>query len=566
MLITLFACIIFLFLTVSAGSKASFALDRFFKATNFSLFQNFLLGTALLACYFNIWSLFLPTNFYSLLPVFILCSIMAFYFKGILERARHYFSRIFTSSVALVTIPILLVIFIYSLLPPQHGDSPGYHFLAIRWIEAYKAVPGLANLHGRLGFNSSFFVSSAAFTFSRLANQPLYVLNVAFTGCYYLWLLGKIAGYKNSLWSVVFLAIAVLMFRQLLDSISSPTPDVLATIIISYVFITVAESFLIRGRLDECKTIIILLLICFGFTVKLNTFPLGFIGLFLFINGELYKSRKAVVLLATVAFIILAPWMIRNYILTGYLIFPVAATGLLHPDWQVPDQILHFEKLLINNGPKLISQNWEAVDSLSFPQWFPQWIKAHSAHGLTGSLVILAAAIVCAAASLFLIDRKKYSSIYLLAIINIVAIAFWIYNSPDYRFGYPYLINEVLLLALFLSKNTALPFSIKLLPAVLAFIVCSYYFKHAAVILFRFPLSSYLVKPLPGIQYSAQTNLSRFPSIMLNRQVKLYVEDKNHWCNLADVPCYIPFTDSLPASYLQLRGRGIEEGFRIARK
>ncbi len=49
-----------------------------------------------------------------------------------------------------------------SILPPAHYDSGLYHLQAIRWAGLYPDVPGLANLHFRLGFNSSWwsFVSS----------------------------------------------------------------------------------------------------------------------------------------------------------------------------------------------------------------------------------------------------------------------------------------------------------------------------------------------------------------------------------------------------------------------
>src|SRR5688500_16524798 len=45
--------------------------------------------------------------------------------------------------------------------PPLVYDTGFYHAQAVRWINEYPAVPGLANLHGRLAFNSSWFVWGA---------------------------------------------------------------------------------------------------------------------------------------------------------------------------------------------------------------------------------------------------------------------------------------------------------------------------------------------------------------------------------------------------------------------
>ena len=43
----------------------------------------------------------------------------------------------------------------------MHYDTGLYHAQAIRWIEEYGVVPGLANLHSRFGYNSASFALSA---------------------------------------------------------------------------------------------------------------------------------------------------------------------------------------------------------------------------------------------------------------------------------------------------------------------------------------------------------------------------------------------------------------------
>ena len=45
-----------------------------------------------------------------------------------------------------------------------HFDSGLYHAQAIRWIEEYGVVPGLANLHCRLAYNSSAFLLTALYS------------------------------------------------------------------------------------------------------------------------------------------------------------------------------------------------------------------------------------------------------------------------------------------------------------------------------------------------------------------------------------------------------------------
>src|SRR4029079_17401394 len=48
-----------------------------------------------------------------------------------------------------------------SLLKPEYHDFGNYHLATIRWLTAQPIVPGLGNLHFRLGFNQSYFLYPA---------------------------------------------------------------------------------------------------------------------------------------------------------------------------------------------------------------------------------------------------------------------------------------------------------------------------------------------------------------------------------------------------------------------
>ena len=56
----------------------------------------------------------------------------------------------------------------------MHYDTGLYHAQAIRWIEEYGVVPGLANLHSRFGYNSASFALSAFFSETWLIGRPMH--------------------------------------------------------------------------------------------------------------------------------------------------------------------------------------------------------------------------------------------------------------------------------------------------------------------------------------------------------------------------------------------------------
>ena len=84
------------------------------------------------------------------------------YFIKILPVVEH---RIKPLPLYIVIPPVMFLFLIlsYSLYSFNHYDTGLYYLQNIQWIEHYPVVKGLANLHGRFGFNSHFFLDSAFF-------------------------------------------------------------------------------------------------------------------------------------------------------------------------------------------------------------------------------------------------------------------------------------------------------------------------------------------------------------------------------------------------------------------
>ncbi len=77
-----------------------------------------------------------------------------------------------------------LMILVLNAGPVLMDDTDSYHIQMVKWIQEYGSVPGIANLHLRFGFNSSWFVSIALFSY------PVHGLNTYGTlnGLLSLWL------------------------------------------------------------------------------------------------------------------------------------------------------------------------------------------------------------------------------------------------------------------------------------------------------------------------------------------------------------------------------------------
>ena len=125
---------------------------RILKIKGINWFNELLMGYCFLSIVSALFALFLPVNAWVHLSLFILSLIYL-----IVHKIDFNFILKADKPSLFFYLLIGICVLILALPEPNHGDSSFYHAQALQWIEQYKAVPGLANLFGRLGFNSSFF-------------------------------------------------------------------------------------------------------------------------------------------------------------------------------------------------------------------------------------------------------------------------------------------------------------------------------------------------------------------------------------------------------------------------
>ena len=94
------------------------------------------------------------------------------------------------------------------------------------------------NLHGRLAFNSSFFVLSAAFGLTNLVGQTLFTLNGFTLIIFCTYLIGHIHRPTTlPSFRILLSFLLALVLYYLLPPVSSPTPDIWATLLPVFIFL-----------------------------------------------------------------------------------------------------------------------------------------------------------------------------------------------------------------------------------------------------------------------------------------------------------------------------------------
>jgi hypothetical protein len=566
MLLLLTDSLLLLFITLSLGIFTHHILEKVFRVpVQTDLLGIFLLGIVASSFYFNVLSFWWPVNYFSLIPLAALSLL-----TGLLlpEKLRQIGNSIgdglqflFAPSRLFITGCVIATLLFYWIIPPGNPDSWDYHYLSIRWYEQYKVVPGLANIHGRFAFNTASFIIQAAYSFTGPAGQSLYPLNGVLLALFFFWLLVRMFHAKNSMLMLLYGSLIFMLFKPLLINISSPSSDTLAAVCISYALIS-----LFRLQLDgEEKLSLVLapcLIILYALTAKLSTFPVLLVLPFIFFLLP-EKERKTTLLLrvSMIALLIFLPWLGRNYILSGYLIYPLPYLDLFHPDWKAPVNILKIDVYEISTYSKIGHRSVPFSAPLPLTRWFLPWFKGFFERNTPFDAIFF---IVAMLSPLFWIvpfrkSGKNNIRPFGLWLIVYAGVWIWFLTSPVLRFGAVFLSLSIIFPALaFFSRKPperAGPILLQLYftCAVIYYIASGY----AMPSTYPFALADCWLRPLKDIHYSDIQKVD-FPYTILRSGVKLYLSDADHACINTDLPCAHGLYGEI-----EMRGNTIAEGFRL---
>jgi len=573
MLLLFIDSLLLILLTSSLGILVVNGLQRLFRLRLQSdLLGIFLTGLIGSTIYFNIISFWWPVNYLSLLPLLALCLLtyrpLKPAYRQLFLSIKDHCKALTSPSNRLLAGGLLVLLGTFSILPGINADSVDYHYQSIQWYEKFKVVPGLANVHGRYGFNPAAFIIQSAYSFTGLTGQAIFPLNGVLIGLFLFWVLSRILRHRHSLTGLVYFGLFIMLCRPMLVNISSPSSDPLVLICLYYALISLFE-LLVQEEIHLSGILLPSLVLLYAPVAKLSAFPVLLVSLYLYFL--LPATEKKVPLLLKwlpIALVIYLPWFGRNIILSGYLVYPLFALDLFHPGWKVPRDILMVDYFLINYWPKGVSfrriQDYTHgnLDSPSFREWFLPWLEYSFKNRQTGNVLILVAALLSPVAWVIVYFRKTRpkAPVFIFLLILYACIGIWIKSSPDFRFGIVFISLSLIFPLLLLAQGKkAESWKIPWDPLPLSMVVLTCFFLYRGSnekTNYPFTLKDCWLFPLKNAQTRVFNNKTDFPYRTMHSGVKLYLSDSTHHCLNADLPCM-----SWKVGEIEMRGTRLEDGF-----
>lgn len=354
---------------------------------------------------------------------------------------------------------VLIVFLLWAFLGCQgfmHYDTGLYHAQSIRWIEEYGVVKGLVNLHTRLAYNSSLFAVSALYSMKFLLGRSLHDVNgwIAFLLTLSVLDLGN-AWKRKKLNMSDFASIASIYYLTMIhEEVISPASDYATMCMVFYIII----KWLRQLEQEDAKNPIPYGLLCvagvFTMTLKLTT------GLILLLTikpaYDLLKAKKwkDIAFFISCGMIVLAFWMTRTVLISGWLLYPFSGIDLFSVDWKLPVAEVNLDAACIKAWGRGIYNAYLVNTPLK--EWWINWFRTILSR--TEKLIILGdmgtlAVFVLFAGWALLKKQKKYLDLLLVLFTVECSYVFWQLNAPLPRYGYAYMLLPLSLCGGFLVSR-----------------------------------------------------------------------------------------------------------------
>jgi hypothetical protein len=406
-----------------------------------SWFISFWVGLVLLNSVLNVWCFFFPL-YPGVKAVFWIFLLLVPCIQGI--RSWKFFSEELLKKInqiqPLAWIPVLFtagLALLKSSGRPEIFDEGAYHLPLIRMWETKGLVAGVANLNGHYGLHSGWHILSA---FCNLDFIPGWKLTLALNGLVAAVLslasglsisriIRKEGGFSD--WILAFMPF--FLFRNMLSSPSTDIPAIVAIWFVLAFWLNAVEKNISHWKIWP----VFLLIPVWVFTIKASSAAILLVPAGLLVLAIFEKSRRKILWIPVVCLLLILPWCIQNWLISGYLVFPLESTAFLSPEWQVPGYFIQ---------KKFYPEQFGAFapPSQYNLEWLRSWFMAHN----PDTRIILIMSVVSILMIPFILSvfpkysRKRF--LFLCAVL-LASLLGWFFTVTEPRYGFGALVFSALM-------------------------------------------------------------------------------------------------------------------------
>lgn len=334
-------------------------------------------------------------------------------------------------------------------------DSGLYHAQSIRMAEDYGVIKGIANVHERFGYNSSYFCLAALYSMKDVFGQSMHAVHglIATILC-----CASVSGIvRRHGWQTITSCVCrfapILYTIIIATEIVSPATDYITVYFVMWIVISWAD-LIEDGEKEIAPYAFFCIMAAFLVSLKLTAACMALLVLYPAYRLIKEKKWKEIGICLGLGIMVAAPYFVRNFFISGWLIYPFEAIDVFNVDWKLPVETVIGDAMDVKVYARYLYDR-TAIDKTIF-EWFPTWWNGQKSVERWFSLAAFAA-IAAELLNLLLHGIMKirktenshatrYGAFLFLKVVVLISFLSWLFTSPLHRYGYAFVLTLPLLL------------------------------------------------------------------------------------------------------------------------
>lgn len=417
-------------------------------------------GLVTLTVYAECFSIFYKVGAVCHALMLIILTIGAYKYRKEVSVLLTGVRKRFRSKEGVFCLIIVLISAFYASRGNFHRDTGIYHAQAIRIIEEYGIIKGLGNFQLHFAYNSSYLALCALFTLSFVLPFALHTMTgfiMALFTCYAACGLMKWTSRVSHTADMARLAI-IIYGITVLEYLQSPATDYGAMYMVLYImcaWITQAVE-----KKDDSEDIpvygYLAVLSIFTVSMKLSAAALVVIAVLPFILLVKKKMAQETVSFILIGFLSFLPYLVRNVIISGWILYPAEAIDLFNVVWKVPAEYMKFDADQIKVWGRELQDTMSVEEGITvgISDWLPIWWEKKRFYEKL-LLVFQVAGAGAVLLNLFIrkVRKKIRADVAMFYIAVFINIGMWFFTAPFIRYGLAFLMLLPICAAMDLAEN-----------------------------------------------------------------------------------------------------------------
>ncbi len=327
-----------------------------------------------------------------------------------------------------------------------HTDTNIYHAAAIRIYEEYGLVKGIGNLQLHYAYNSSCLAFASIFSLKWLLGSSLHTTTGFLETVMCLYAFHGLRAFRQHKAHVAdMMRIGILLYTLVNVTRSmSPATDYATMFFALFIITAWCENFFEKGS-DLTVYCLLTVAAVFAATLKFSSCLLVLIGLYPAWCLIREKRWREIGICLFGGCVVLCPFLVRNYLISGWLLYPFEGIDLFKVPWKIPLEYLVHDADQIKVWGRCL-YDVEKVD-MPLYEWLPVWWE----HQFRYEKMFLGGVLLGTALQLLMVGMRLYRKQKIrpqMAVLHLAVwgnVLVWFLVAPFIRYGLAFLIAVVML-------------------------------------------------------------------------------------------------------------------------